>query len=102
MIEDKVYTQDDLRRANIITTQYRMNMEPGDYIGTLDLKAITNGGHALRVFFTLEDGRQIISLAQWWQVFLGFFEIPLGSTVCLHYERNQKGEVYLTSAERIA
>ena len=65
----------------------------------LDLK--TEAPRCLRAFFTFEDGRRIMAAAQWWQSYLGLYQIPSGSKVKLHYDANKRGEVYLTAVERI-
>ena len=38
-MENKVYTQNELKAHNILTMDYVLNLEPGDFIGVLDLKA---------------------------------------------------------------
>ena len=38
-VKDDVYTQNDLRRYNILTMDYVLNLEPGDFYAVLDLKA---------------------------------------------------------------
>lgn len=50
-MENKVYTQNELKAQNILTMDYVLNLEPGDFIGVLDLKA--QARNCLRVFFTL-------------------------------------------------
>ncbi len=99
MMKDDVYTQSDLRRCNILTLDYALNLEPGDFFAVLDLK--TEAPRCLRAFFTFEDGRRIMAAAQWWQSYLGLYQIPSGSKVKLHYDANKRGEVYLTAVERI-
>lgn len=69
--ENKVYTQSELKAQNIITTDYVPNLEPGEFIAVLDMKA--EARNCLRVFFTFEDGRKIMAAAQWWQRYLGFY-----------------------------
>lgn len=54
-MENKVYTQSELKAQNIITTDYVPNLEPGEFIAVLDMKA--EARNCLRVFFTFEDGR---------------------------------------------
>ena len=98
-MKNDVYTQSDLRRYNIFTMHYVLNLEPGDFLAVLDLKA--EARRCLRAFFTFEDGRQIMSPVYWWQCYLGLYEIPSGSRVKLHYDENSHGEVYLTAVERL-
>ena len=38
-MENKVYTQNELKAQNILTMDYVLNLEPGDFIEVLDLKA---------------------------------------------------------------
>jgi hypothetical protein len=51
--------------------------------------------------FTFEAGRKIMAAAQWWQRYLGFYEIPVGTRLLLHYRENSRKEVYLDEVERI-
>lgn len=99
-MENKVYTQDELRRENILTDEYTLNLEPGEFIARLDLKAETpRRNNCLRLFFTFEDGRKVMSTAHWWQRYLGFMETPADTRMRLTYGKTAHGEVYLTSAE---
>ena len=98
-MENKVYTQSELKAQNILTMDYVLNLEPGDFIGVLDLKA--QARNCLRVFFSFEDGRKIIATPQWWQKYLGFYEIPIGAHLLLHYKENARKEVYLDAVEQI-
>lgn len=61
-MEDKVYTQDGLRDENILTMDYRLNLEVGRFVAVLDLKA--EARNCLRVFFTFEDGRKVLAAVQ--------------------------------------
>ena len=98
-MEDKVYTQSELKARNIITMDYELNLEPGDYLAVLDLKA--QARNCLRVFFTFDDGRKIMAAVQWWQKYLGLYEIPVGTRLQLHYKKNAREEVYLDAVEQI-
>ena len=98
-MENKVYTQNELKAQNIITMDYALNLEPGNFVAVLDLKATAR--NCLRVFFTFADGRKIMAAAQWWQRYLGFYEIPVGTHLLLHYKENSRKEVYLDEVERI-
>ena len=98
-MENKVYTQNELKAQNIITMDYALNLEPGEFVAVLDLKA--QASNCLRVFFTFEDGRKIMAAAQWWQRYLGFYEIPVGTRLLLHYREKSRKEVYLDEVERI-
>lgn len=98
-MENKIYTQNELKAQNIITMDYALNLEPGEFVAVLNLKA--QARNCLRVFFTFEDGRKIMAAAQWWQRYLGFYEIPVGTRLLLHYRENSRKEVYLDEVERI-
>ena len=74
-MKDDVYTQNDLRRYNILTMDYVLNLEPGDFLAVLDLKA--EARRCLRAFFTFDDGRRIMSTVHWWQRYLGQSEASL-------------------------
>ncbi len=96
-IEDKVYTQEELQAHNILTDGYRFLLQPGVYFARLDLKAKSKS--CLRVFFTLDDGRKILATTQWFQRYLGFYEIPVGTRLRLVYEKKTGDGVYLTHAD---
>ena len=98
-MKNDVYTQSDLKRYNILTMDYVLNLEPGDYLAVLDLKAETS--RCLRAFFTFDDGRKILAAVHWWQKYLGLYDIPNGSRVKLSYRANSRGEVYLTAVEMV-
>lgn len=101
-MENKVYTQDELRRKSIMTDEYALNLEPGEFIARLDLKAdAPRRGGCLRLFFTFEDGRRVMATAHWWKRYLGFMEIPAGARLRLVYTETARGEVYLTEAEAL-
>ena len=98
-MENKVYTQSELKARNIITMDYELNLEPGDYLAVLDLKA--QARNCLRVFFTFDDGRKIMATVQWWQKYLGLYDLPVGTRLCLIYKKNTRDEVYLDAVEQI-
>ncbi len=98
-MKDKVYTQEDLKSLNLVTCDYKFNMEStGEFVGVLDIKAETvrNG---LRVFFTMDSGEKIIATVQWWQKYLHFYEIPVGTRLILTYTENSKGGIFLSAAQ---
>ena len=98
-MENKVYTQNELKARNIITMDYELNLEPGDYLAVLDLKA--QARNCLRVFFTFDDGRKIMATVQWWQKYLGLYDLPVGTRLRLIYKKNTRDEVYLDAVEQI-
>ena len=75
------------------------DLEPGKFIAVLDMKA--EARNCLRVFFTFEDSRKVMATTQWWQRYLGFYEIPVGTHLLLHYRENSRKEVYLDEVERL-
>ena len=98
-MENKVYTQREMKAENILTMEYELNLEPGKFSAVLDMKA--EARNCLRVFFTFDDGRKVMATAQWWQKYLGFYEMPVGTHLLLHYKENSRKEVYLDEVERI-
>lgn len=66
----RIYTQSELYENEINTDEYELNKEPGEFEGTLKLKAWTSKsrakghGKAIRAFFELDDGRKIIAMVQ--------------------------------------
>ncbi len=93
------YTRDQMREKQIMTQDYEINLTEGSFLATLDIKAEGHNG-LLRLFFTFDDGRKVISPVYWWQKYLGFYEIPIGSRVRLTYTKSAKG-VFLTKSELI-
>ena len=98
-MENKVYTQRELKAENILTMEYELNLDEGEFTAVLDMKAEARS--CLRVFFTFDDGRKIMATAQWWQKYLGFYEMPVGTHLLLRYKKNSRKEVYLDEVERI-
>jgi hypothetical protein len=98
-MEDKVYTQDELRAENIITMDYTLNVKPGAFVAVLDMKA--EAQKCLRVFFTFADGRKVMATTHWWQRYLGMYETPVGAHLLLRYKENSKKEVYLNAVEKL-
>ena len=76
-----------------------LNLETGKFIAVLDMKA--EGRKCLRVLLTFEERRKVKATTQWWQRYLGFYEIPVGTHLLLHYRENSRKEVYLDEVERI-
>ena len=101
-VEDRTYTQEELEKFKIYTYDYELNLEPGVFLAKFELRATSKANNNLRVFFTFEDGRKIIAVTKWFQQYLGFYEIHIGSKVRLLYKPNSKGEVYLSEAEVVA
>ena len=93
-MEDKIYTTDELVEAGIYTTDFDFMDKPGEYVGTLLIKGNSYRGF-LRLFFLLEDGRQIITPVFKWQKFLGFFHSPIETKLLLTYVNGRDNQVYL-------
>ena len=107
----KVFSLVEMREMMIDTSDYQMMEEVGEFTGTLEMKA---QGHkkSIRIFLTLDDGRKIITPIFWWQTYLGFYYMPIGTKLRLFYmpigtklrlfysERNQN-KVYLEKIEII-
>jgi len=98
-MQDDVYTRDQMRELRIMTQDYALNMKEGSFPARLDLKAEGHSG-MLRVFFTFDDGKKIVSPVYWWKRYLGFYEIPVGSKVLLTYTRCSQG-VFLTEVKQL-
>ena len=97
-MENKVYTCKELAENHIFTDDYQFMDEAGYYTGELIMKAEATG-NMLRVFFLLDDGRRIISPVFWWQRYLGFREMPVGTKLRLTYTVSSKNRVTRTAAE---
>ena len=57
MANNKVYSRAEMQEAGIVTCDYVFMDKPGEYIGTLEMKAEARGG-MLRLFLRLVDGRK--------------------------------------------
>ena len=99
MIENKLYTSQDLMLEGIYTGDFLRMEEPCQVNGTLVLKAYGNQ-RTMRMFFILEDGRKIFTPVFWWQQYLHLIETPIGTKFRLTYVQNPKG-IHLDKAERI-
>ena len=77
MIQNKVYTREEMREEHIITSDYKFIDEEGE--------------NMMRLFLRLSDGRKIITPVFWWQSYLGFYEIDNGTNLRLIYEKKHKG-----------
>ena len=99
-MEDKIYTTDELMEAGIYTTDFVFMDKPGEYLGTLLLKGNYCRG-MLRLFFLLDDGRQIITPVFKWQKYLNFFHIPIGTRLLLTYVDGRDNKVYLKKIARV-
>jgi hypothetical protein len=82
----KVFSLIEMREMMIDTSDYQMMEEIGEFTGTLEMKA---QGHkkSIRIFLTLDDGRKIITPIFWWQSYLGFYYMPIGTKLRLFYSK---------------
>lgn len=94
-----IINRNDFSQSEMADNAYAYNKTPGSFEAVLELK-VWAGRQVLRVFFTFEDGRQIIAPVYRWQRYLGFCEMPLGSKVRLTYTDSGHG-IYLTQAEAL-
>lgn len=96
----KVFTLVEMREMMIDTSGYQMMEEVGEFTGTLEMKA---QGHkkSIRIFLTLDDGRKIITPIFWWQSYLGFYYMPIGTKLRLFYSESSLNKIYLEKVEVI-
>ena len=97
MLEDKIYTLEEMRSLGIDTHEYVFMDKPGEVTGILVLKAETRS-QSKRLFFSLSDGRKIITPIFWWQLSRGFQNIPAGTVLKLTYAKNGTGQIHLENA----
>ena len=92
----KVFSLIEMREMMIDTSGYQMMEEVGEFTGTLEMKA---QGHkkSIRIFLTLDDGRKIITPIFWWQTYLGFYYMPIGTKLRLFYSESNQNKVYLNT-----
>ena len=97
MLEDKIYTLEEMRSLGIDTHEYVFMDKPGETTGTLMLKAESRT-QSIRLFFSLPDGRKILTPVFWWQLGRGFQSIPTGTVLKLIYAKNSTGQIHLENA----
>ena len=85
--------------SELAINDFQLNTMTGKFNAVLENKA-WGGSRILRLFFTFDDGRQIIAPVYPWQRYLGFCEMPLGSKVKLTYTQTHRG-TFLTEAELV-
>ena len=96
----KVFTLVEMKEMMIVTSDYRMMEETGEFTGTLEMKA---QGHkkSIRNYLSLDDGRKIITPIFWWQSYLGFYYMPIGTNLRLFYSESNLNKIYLEKVEVI-
>ena len=96
----KVFSLIEMREMMIDTSDYQMMEEVGEFTGTLEMKA---QGHkkSIRIFLSLDDGRKIITPIFWWQTYLGFYYMPIGTKLRLFYSESSLNKIYLEKVEVI-
>ncbi len=98
MENTKVYSRTEMREMMMDTSEYFFMDESGDFVGTLEMKAEARAG-MLRLFFQLSDNRKIITPVFWWQRYLGFYEMKIGTKLKLSYRTSSQNKIFLQSAE---
>ena len=98
MENTKVYSRTEMREMMIDTSEYFFMEESGDFVGTLEMKAEARAG-MLRIFLRLSDKRKIITPVFWWQRYLGFYEMEIGTKLKLSYRESSQNKIFLQSAE---
>ena len=97
MLEDKIYTLEEMRSLGIDTHEYVFMDQQGEATGTLVLKAESRTP-SIRMFFALSDGRKILTPIFWWQLSRRFQNIPTGTVLKLTYVQNSTGQIHLENA----
>ncbi len=103
----KIYTQNELYENEIDTDAYKLNMEAGEFVGVLKLKAWTSKsrakghGKAVRAFFELDDGRKIIAMIQPFrsEQIAMISAAEIGEMIKLRFETSSSGFVFLAELE---
>ena len=97
-MENDIYTLSQMREMDVDTSGYSLVTEPGDYFGTVEMKAEAREAK-LRLFLRFEDGGRIFTPLFWWQRGSGLWDIPVGQRLLLHYAASASGFLYLRAAE---
>ena len=90
MIQNKVYTREEMREEHIITSDYKFIDEEGEYFAKLIMRAEASR-NMMRLFLRLSDGRKnnhtciLVAELPW------LYEIDNGTNLRLIYEKNHKG-----------
>lgn len=71
MIQNKVYTREEMREEHIITSDYKFIDKEGEYFAKLIMRAEASR-NMMRLFLRLSDGRKIITLYFGGRVILDF------------------------------
>ena len=74
MLEDKIYTLEEMRSLGIDTHEYAFMDQPGESTGTWYSRQKCTP--SIRMFLSLSDGRKILTPVFWWQLGRGFQNIP--------------------------
>lgn len=98
METNKVYTCAEMREMMIDTSDYVFMDEVGDFMGTLEMKAEAKS-RMLKIFLRLSDDRKIITPVFWWQKYLGFYEMEIGTQLKLYYRESGREKIYLAKVE---
>ena len=99
MEEKRAYSKKQFMALGIDTSEYKFNVQTGIFKAVLDLK-VWGANKNILAFFTLEDGRKVISSAPCFKGYFGLADIPLGTDLEIMYAPNVKGKIYLTDVQR--
>lgn len=77
-------------KSDIDASDYLFMTEEGEFEATVNLKRWGKNGELIN-FFTLSDGRKIVSNTWWNNDYLGTAYIPDGTKVALTFKKTRKG-----------
>ncbi len=95
----RAYSKQQFYDSGFNSEEYTYADFEGTFNATLDCKRWGNGSNVLG-FFTLENGRKIISAAWQRENYLGIPEMEIGTKVILTYKKAFNGKCYLNKVER--
>ncbi len=92
--DKRAMTWNEFVRSGFDGKEYKYPDFEGDVLATLDCKRWGSGNNII-AYFTLYDGRKILTSAWNERNYLGLAEIPAGSKVKLTFRKSAKGATYL-------
>lgn len=98
-MENKVYSWNDFLELGFNYKLYGSMESEGTFTGTLDLKRWGSLKNCIVVYFTLDDGRKIITLVWLNTDYHGLKNTPIGSRLKLTFKKNEKGYINLIKVE---
>ncbi len=99
-MKTEIKTLEEMRNDNILTDDYAVNLEVGEFTGRLVMLAECSKTGTLRAFFQFDDGRKVFALLQFFNRYLNIFSVSPGDRVKLFYHKIPNG-VYPYKIERI-